>query len=151
MFELGSHLIDATVQLLGKPKAITPILRRHGNGADELKDNNVAVLEYDKALATITNTALQTTGLPQRSFEVLGSNGSAILRPIEPPTLEIEMVKPAGPYRKGAQSVPMPAYRRYERDFAELAAAIRGEHPLSVTPEQEVIVQETLLKASGML
>src|ERR1051326_4971669 len=36
LFELGSHFIDATVRLLGKPKAVTPILRKHGRGADDL-------------------------------------------------------------------------------------------------------------------
>src|SRR5882724_1297495 len=73
MFELGSHLIDVTVRLLGKPKSVTPFLRRHGNDTDSLKDNNLAVLEYEKATAVITNSALQPTGIPERSFEALGS------------------------------------------------------------------------------
>src|SRR5262249_27672451 len=34
MFELGSHLVDATVRLLGKPKAVTPFARHHGNFED---------------------------------------------------------------------------------------------------------------------
>ena len=48
-------------------------------GKLDLKDNNLVILEYDKALAVLTNTALQDTKLAQRSFEVLGSNGSAVL------------------------------------------------------------------------
>jgi len=72
LFELGSHLVDAVVRLLGKPKTVTPFLRGHGSASDKLKDNNVAVLEYDKAMAVITNNALQDTRLAQRSFEVLG-------------------------------------------------------------------------------
>ena len=72
MFELGSHLVDATVRLLGKPKAVTPFLRHHGQFEDSLKDNNVAVLEYDRATAVLINTALQAGSAPQRSFEVLG-------------------------------------------------------------------------------
>lgn len=151
MFELGSHIVDATVRLLGKPKAVTPFLRRHGNFNDSLKDNNVAVLEYERATAVLINTALQPTGTPQRSFEVLGTNGTAVLQPIEPPTLTIDLAKPAGPYQKGSQKVPMPAYRRYEGDFAELAAAVRGERVLSVTLDQELLVQETLLRVSDML
>ena len=150
MFELGSHLIDATVRLMGKPRTVTPFLRRDGSNKDDLKDNNVAVLEYDHAVALIVNNALQKASLPQRSFEVLGSNGSAVLRPIEPPALQIDLVEPAGPYRKGVQTVSLPSYKRFEADFAELAAAVRGERTLSVNLEKEVVVQETLLKACGM-
>lgn len=150
MFELGSHLVDATVRLLGKPKAVTPFLRRHGSFDDSLKDNNVAVLEYDRATAVLINTALQAGATPQRCFEVLGTNGTAILQPIEPPTLVIDLAKPAGPYNKGEQNIPLPAYQRYEADFAELAAAVRGERPLSVSLEDELLVAETLLRVSEM-
>jgi predicted dehydrogenase len=151
LYELGSHLLDVIVRLLGKPKAVTSTLRRHGNATDDLKDNNFVILEYDKALAVLTNTALQDTKLAQRSFEVLGSNGSAVVRPIEPPALEIELVTAAGPYHKGLQAVSLPKYKRYEADFVVLAAAVRGERPLSVTLDEELVVQETLLEASEML
>jgi predicted dehydrogenase len=126
MFELGSHLVDAAVRLLGKPKAVTPFLRRHGAFDDSLKDNNVAVLEYERATAVLINTALQAGATPQRSFEVLGTNGTASLQPIEPPTLTFDLAKPAGPYKKGEQIFSLPAYERYEGDLAELGAAVRG-------------------------
>jgi predicted dehydrogenase len=150
MFELGSHLVDAVVRLLGKPKAVTPFVRHHGKFADALKDNNVAVLEYDHASAVLINTAIQAAGSPPRSFEVLGTNGTATLQPIEPPALTIDLAKPAGPYKQGSQRVPLPAYERYQADFAELAAAVRGEHPLSVSLEEELLVAETVLRVSDM-
>jgi predicted dehydrogenase len=151
MFELGSHLVDATVRLLGKPKAVTPYVRHHGKFTDSLKDNNVAVLEYDRATAVLINTALQPGSTPPRSFEVLGTNGTATLQPIEPPTLSLDFAKPAGPYNKGVQKVPLPAYRRYEADFTELAAAVRGERALSVSLDEELLVAETVLRTSDML
>ena len=151
LFELGSHLVDVIVRLLGRPKAVTPILRRHGRFDDHLHDNNAVVLEYGNALAVLTNTALQEAKLAQRSFEVVGSNGTAVLRPLEPPALEIELVNAAGPYRKGAQAVSLPAYTRYEADFAALALAVRGERPLLVPLEVELEVQETLLRVCEML
>ena len=150
MFELGSHLVDATVRLLGKPKTVTPFLRRHGNFNDSFKDNNVAVLEYEPATAVLINTALQPVGTPQRSFEVLGTNGTAVLQPIEPPTLTMDLAQAAGPYQKGSQKVTMPVYRRYEGDFAELAAAVRGERALSVSLDEELVVAETVLRVSEM-
>jgi predicted dehydrogenase len=151
MFELGSHLVDATARLLGRPNSVTPFVRHHGQFDDSLKDNNVAVLEYERATVVLINTALQPGATPQRSFEVLGTNGTATLQPIEPPGLTIELAKAAGPYQRGAQIVPLPAYRRYEADFAELAAAVRGERPLSVTLDAELLVAETVLRASDML
>jgi len=151
LFELGSHLVDAIVRLLGRPNAVTPILRSHGKVEDKLKDNNAVVLEYGNALAVLTNTALQETKLAQRSFEVLGPNGTAVLRPLEPPGLEIELVNATGPYQKGVQSVSLPTYTRYEADFEALARAVRSEEPLSVSLDTELDVHETLLRASEML
>jgi len=150
MFELGSHLVDATVRLLGKPRSVTPFLRRHGRFEDSLKDNNVAVLEYDRATAVLINTALQPVGTPPRLFEVLGTNGTATLAPLEPPTLSVHLVNPAGPYAQGAQKVPLPAYQRYVDDFKELAAAVRGEKALTATLDEELLVAETVLQVSEM-
>jgi predicted dehydrogenase len=150
MFELGSHLVDATVRLLGKPTSVTPFLRRHGRFEDSLKDNNVAVLEYDRATAVLINTALQAGATPPRSFEVLGTNGTATLAPLEPPTLTLDLSKPVGPYNRGAQKVSLPAYQRYVDDFKELAAAVRGEKALTATLDEELLVAETVLQVSDM-
>ncbi|MSU24975.1 MAG: Gfo/Idh/MocA family oxidoreductase [Opitutus sp.] len=150
MFELGSHLIDAATRLLGPPKSVTPFLARHGKFDDTLRDNNVAVLDYERARAVLFNTALQAGATPQRSFEVLGTKGSATLMPIEPGKLTLDLTAAAGPYKKGAQDVPLPSYKRYEDDFIELAAAVRGEKKLSVSLDEELLVAETVLRASGM-
>ena len=150
MFELGSHLIDAAVRLLGKPQSVTPFLARHGKFDDALHDNNLAVLDYDRARAVIFNTALQAGAAPQRSFEVLGTKGTATLTPIEPGKLTLDLTAAAGPYKKGPQEIPLPAYKRYVDDFIELAAAVRGEKPLSTSLDDELLVAETVLRASGM-
>ncbi len=150
MFELGSHLIDAAVRLLGKPKAVTPFVARHGRFDDTLRDNNLAVLDYARARAVIFNTALQAGGAPQRSFEVLGTKGTATLTPIEPGRLTLDLTEAAGPYKKGAQEIPLPPYRRYVDDLIELAAAVRGGKPLLTPLDDELLVAETILRASGM-
>jgi len=137
--------------LLGRPKRIVPFIRHHGTYADDLNDNNVAMFEFDKTLAILTSNALQPADVPQRSFEVIGTKGSAILSPLEPPALQMELVDAAGPYRKGLQTVSLPTYNRYEADFAELAAALRGQRKLSVSPDEELLVQECLLRACDML
>lgn len=150
MFELGSHLVDAVVRLLGRPKSVTPFLKKHGNFEDSLADNTAAVLEFAKATAIITSSTLQPNAGEHRFFEILGTNGTALLKPIEPPTLQIDLAKAAGPYAAKNQTVSLPPYRRYVGDFAELAQAVRGERSLSVSLEEELLVQETLMRACQM-
>jgi predicted dehydrogenase len=150
LFELGCHLIDPLVRLLGEPLDIKPTLRRHAAMADDLKDNNAAVFEFKNALGVITNSTHQPNAFAQRSFEVFGTNGSAILKPIEPPTLQIDFTKAAGPYKEGTQTVPLPKYERYVGDFVELAAAVRSGKPLSVTLDEELRVHEAVLRACEM-
>lgn len=150
LFELGSHLIDALIRLLGEPVSVTPFLRKDGAFKDDLKDNNLAVFQFPKAMGMILNSNLQPSSSRHRVFEVFGTNGSAILRPIEAPILEIELQKAAGPYKAGAQTVPMPKYSRYAADIVDLAACIRGARKPAVTLEEELRVQKWLLKACEM-
>jgi predicted dehydrogenase len=150
MFEQGCHLIDPLVRLLGAPTAVRPMLRTHG-GSDALADNCVVVFEFPKALGIVTNATLQPNAFAHRFFEILGTNGTALLKPLEPPALQIDLAKAAGPYKAGTQTVSLPAYRRYVDEFAALARALREGAALAVAPEQELMVQETLLRASEML
>ena len=150
MFELGGHIVDPVVRLLGRPKKVTPFLNKHGKFNDTLADNTAAVLEFDNAMAILHGSNMQPNSGRYRAFEVHGSNGAIIVNPIEPPAVTIDLAKPAGPYQAGKQQVAMPAYKRYVDDFIELAAAIRGEAQLRVTYEENLLVQEVLLRASGM-
>lgn len=150
MFEQGCHLIDGLVRLLGKPAKVTPFLKHHG-AADRLADNTVAVFEFPRALGIITSAPLQPNAGPHRFLEVLGSNGTARVQPLEPPALTLDLAKAAGPYKAGVQEVTLPAYRRYVDEFVELAAALRGGRPLPVSMDDELAIQETLLRACEML
>lgn len=150
MFEQGAHLLDIAVRLLGLPKRITPFLRHDGAFNDTLKDNTAAVLEWDRTIAIITSSVLQPNANAHRALEIFGTNGSAVIRPIEPPSLEIDLAKAAGPYVAGRQKALLPRYERYIGDIDEMAAAILDKQPLSVTLTQELHVQEVLLAASQM-
>jgi predicted dehydrogenase len=150
MFELGCHVIDATVRLLGRPRRVQPTLRHDAAVDDSLNDNSGVTIEFQRALAVITNTTRQPNAFPYRSFEVFGSNGTAVLKPIEPPVMQLDLQAPSGPYQSGAQTVHLPDYERYIGDFAEFATAIRGEKSLRVTLDEELLIHETLLKACEM-
>lgn len=150
MFELGGHVIDPIVRLLGRPRKITPILHTDGPFSDKLADNTLATIEWDKALGIVQATTLQPGSGRYRAIEIHGTNGTAIVNPIEPPSLAINLSKAAGPYKSGIQTIPMPAYKRYVDDFVELAAAARGEQKLRVSLDEDLLVQEVLLRCSGM-
>ena len=148
MFELGCHLIDAVVRLLGKPTQIAS--HRQHRGGDNLADNCVAVFEFQKAQAIVTSSVLQPNASAHRFLEILGTNGTARVQPIEPPGLTFDLAKAAGPYKAGVQKIELPAYRRYVGEFVELASAIRSERALSGTLDHELQVQEALLRACEM-
>lgn len=149
LFELGSHLIDALIRLMGEPDRVTPFLRRDGGHADRLQDNNAAVFEFDQAMGIILNSTLDPGAGPRREFEVIGSNGTATLRPIEQPILHIDLARAAGPYHAGSQQVSLPRYERYRADIQDLAACIRGDRQPRVSIDEEIRVQRWLLKACG--
>ncbi len=150
MFELCSHVIDQVVRLMGRPDRITPFLRKDGKFNDDLVDNTTAVFEFPNALGLVIGSALCPNGNHYRSFVVSGTEGVASMSSIEPPMLEFDLHKPAGPYKKGIQQVELAPYERFEADFHELAAAIRDGKPLSVTPHEDMMVQESLIAASEM-
>ncbi|MDX1983525.1 MAG: Gfo/Idh/MocA family oxidoreductase [Bryobacteraceae bacterium] len=139
MFELGCHQIDRMVDLFGRPKSVKSWLQ---NGAGGLADNTMAVFEYDSALAVITTSAKMAGSSQHRSFEVIGTEGSMILQPVEPGTkMRI--------YDKGWKEIEMPPQPRYVGDFRDLARAVKTNTPLKYSYDFELLVQETVLRASG--
>ncbi len=150
MFELGCHLVDPMIRLMGKHAKVTPVLRHDSKDNDQLADNCVAVFDFKHAIGTISSATMQPTAGAHRTFEIQGTNGIAVVKPLEQPVLTVDLAKDAGPYKKGSQVINFPPYKRYVPEFAELAACVRTGKPLGVTPEEDELVHEALLKASGM-
>ena len=151
MFELGCHVINATVAVMGKPERVTPFLRRTRPDLDNLADNTLAVLEYPKATCTVRSSLVEVEGGQRRQFVVCGDKGTIDIRPLEPPTLLLALEQPRDPFRRGYQEVPMPKMPgRYDDQLAELAKIIRGEMEHPYPPAHDLAVQETVLLASGM-
>ena len=72
MFELGCHLIDATMTILGPPRKITPFHRATRD--DGVLDNQLAVFEYPDAIATVRSSIVARFGveaLVRRTEELL--------------------------------------------------------------------------------
>jgi predicted dehydrogenase len=152
MFELGCHLIDAVVKLLGKPTKIRAFNQRTHPELDSLYDNCLAVFEYARATATIRSSVVEVDGARRRQLVVCGTSGTIVIAPLEPATLSLTLDQPRGRFRKGTQTVEMPAIGgRYDGDLTRLATAIRGETTYEYSLEHDLIVQACILEASDML
>ena len=151
MYELGCHLIDSLVYVLGKPDATTAYVRRTRPHQDTLADNQIAVFEYPRATATIRSALIEPFGFERRQFVVCGDKGVVDIRPLEPPRLQLALTEPHQPYQKGYQEVDLPRLSgRYDGDFTDFAMIIRGEMEPDFTPEHDLAAHEAILQASGL-
>jgi len=150
MFELGCHLIDLVIGLLGRPARVTPFLQHVAPIDDHLADNTLAVLEYPKALATVKSSGVEVEGGARRHLVVCGSEGTCQVQPLDEPAVRLTLAKAHDKFRKGTQDIPLGDYPRYVGDMADLAQLIRGQKEPSYTYDHDLAVLETVLTASRM-
>lgn len=151
MFQLGCHLIDAMVRVLGRPSKVAAYGRAVCQEKDSLPDNQLAVFEYPAALATVRVSVTEVEGMHRRQFVVCGTEGSVEIRPLEPAVMHLSLDRPRDKYVRGRQEVTLPKMSaRYDDQFRELARIARGEAQAEYSPEHDLLVQELTLRASGM-
>ena len=150
MFELGCHVIDIVLDLLGQPETVTPFNQHAGSQQDSLLDNMLAVLSYPRSLATVKSSALEVDGGSRRHLVVCGTEGTLHIEPLDATkSVRLTLSKERGKYQQGRQDVPVDSYERYVGDAADFAKVIRGEKTHDWSPMHDLAVQETVLKASG--
>ncbi len=150
MFELGCHIIDLVVGVLGKPDRVSSFARHSGAIDDSLKDNMLAVFEYPKATATVKSSAVEVDGGDRRHFTVCGTEGTFHIQPLDNPSARFTLSEARGSYRKGYQEITFPKYVRYVDDAADMVRIIRGEKTTDFPYEHDLNVQTTLLQACGL-
>lgn len=152
MFELAGHMIDRVLEFTGRPNEVHSWLRHDTGVDDSLKDNTLAVLEFDGGLATVSTSARMYGSGDHRSFEVIGTDGSFMIQPLGGHSrMQVAMREARGPYKQGWQTVDLGPQPRYIADFEEFARAYKTKTPLKFSYEHELLVHETLLRASGMM
>ena len=154
-FDLGGHMLDQVVWLMGRPTRTTGFLRTDGVQGKSCADNTLGVLEYERGLAFVDIAAMEPKPMARR-FEVYGTRGSAILlEPFEPPyAIRLCLEEPGDGFEAGAQIVPVPTQSRqetYEQELVAFVATLRGQQPPDRSPEHELLVQETLLRLTGRI
>ena len=149
MFELGCHLIDPLLFLMGTPQNVTSF-NRQTRPDDNLLDNTFAVFEYERATASIRSALVEVDGFRRRQFVVCGDQGTIVIRPLEPPQLEMTLRQKHGEFDRGSYIVELPSSPgRYHGAWTELAEVIRGEKKFPFSHEHDIAVQRSILVASG--
>ena len=150
MFEIGCHVIDAMVRVLGKPNKTTAYARQTHPDQDELVDNQLAVFEYPDAIGSIRSALIEYDGFRRRQFTVCGEFGTFDLRPLNGQSFRLALEHPRGEYKKGYQDVMLPAGSGiFVSAFRDMAAVVRGEKENDYPLDHELAVHETILRASG--
>ena len=153
-FDLAGHMLDQIVWMLGRPTEVTAFLRRDASDVPGFDDNTLGVLAYPRALAFVDIAAMEPTPLARR-FEVYGTRGSAIMEPFEPAgPIRLCLADADGGHRPGEQWVPVRPQSRqalYELELATFVAVVRALRPPDRSLDHELLVQETLLRATGRI
>jgi len=154
MYIFGSHLIDLVVSILGEPEKVYPFIKQTGFEGVYSDDNNFAVLEYDKAIARITNLSVEVNGWGMRRFAVMGSHGTVEIKPIE---LDVKMTKSttaiaSNAYQDMQEMVDVkdvPTLSRYDEMMKDFYRSVIGEKENPYSYEHELRVQRTLCRVVG--
>lgn len=153
MYILGSHMVDLIVYLLGEPKSVTSFLKHTNLDGVDFEDNNLAVLEYDKALARIFISSVEVNGFGRRQFVVSGSEGTIEIKPIERPCYlsysDREMAKTYSDCKEIQKIEEDSVNGRYDGMMQDFYAYIIGEKKNPFTYEHDYIVQKVLDKIVG--
>ncbi len=155
MFNLGCHLIDLVVAIMGRPQHVTPFLKSAPGFPDNIKNNCLSVLEYRHATATLRACSLEVDGLNRRRFRLCGTNGSVELCPLErfdgrPLQMELVLKDAIPGYAAGSHTIDFGIIRnRYEDQLVEFAKIVIGEMQNPYTYEHDHLAQEVLLSAAG--
>ena len=164
LYNLGCHLVDFFVSMLGEPSsARPPVLGDAPGSAPGSRDNCLGVLQWDGgAIGIVRSCARNYTNFPGRRLRISGTNGGAELCPIErfdgnELRVELKLREAAGGLPKGRQSLNLGAQGkvgnvdRYADQLREFARIVRGEEkePDGLC-EHDIAVQRALLRMCGL-
>ena len=151
MYVLGCHLVDLILYVLGEPQKITKFFKHTQLDGVDFPDNNLVVMEYEKALARVFVSSVEVNGWGRRQFFVSGSKGSLNICPLEN---EIKVwysdVEIADyPYRDKRVLLDIkdiPAECRYDDMAQEFYSYIVGEKQNPFSFEHELLLKKIMDK-----
>ncbi len=145
MMELGCHLTDLTVTLLGVPSAVRAEAER--TGSEELPDRQRASLRYAWGEATLSCDHADATA--RRWLTITGTRGAIRVPSLEGNVVQLELAAAAGPYPRGATVLRPVGEGRYAGEFRELADLIEGA-PARWDAAHDIAVHAVARRAAGL-
>ena len=145
MMELGCHLVDLTVTLLGVPGAVRAQAER--TGTDDLPDRQRALLRYPWGEATLGCDHADATA--RRWLTITGTNGGLRVPSLEGNVVHLQLDQAAGPYPRGETVLRPAGEGRYAGEFRELAALIEGA-PARWDAAHDIAVHAVAGQAAGL-
>ena len=154
MYILGSHLVDLIVYIMGEPKKISSFMKHTGLDGVDFEDNNLAVLEYDKALCRVFVSSVEVNGWGRRQFMVSGSKGTVDIVPIESKChmTYADTSIATRPYKDMKIEVDVPDVVdniRYDSMMQDFYSYIIGQKQNPFTYEHDCLVQKVLSEIVG--
>lgn len=149
MYILGCHLVDLILYILGEPKKITKFFKHTNLDGIDFADNNLVVMEYEKALARVFVSSVEVNGWGRRQFFVSGSKGSIDIRPIENEIkvtysdLEIANT-PYGDRKKVLDIQDIPPENRYDDMVQEFYDCIVNGREIPFSHEHELLLKKIM-------
>jgi predicted dehydrogenase len=113
----------------------------------------MAVFDFEQAFGIVEVPALEVAPHARR-IEVYGTDGALVIPHLGSGHLANKNVQPIEVFRTGNagwQTIELPAATLQIADLREFAAVIVGKKPPEFSMEHDLIVQESLLKSSGMV
>lgn len=149
MYILGSHLVDLIVYILGEPKEVVSFLKSSNLSGTTSKDNNQAILNYEKALARINVSSVEVNGWGRRQFVVSGSNGTVEIKPMENPCkmMYSNLKNCPNSYQDSKEIIEINEVSldcRYDEMIEDFYRYIVGEKKNPYTYEHELLVHKVL-------
>jgi len=152
MMLLGCHLIDMVIAILGVPARVQAYRRQTLPQNDNLFDNELAVLEYERATATVRSALVEVGGWERRQFVVCGTKGTIEIKPLEPPRVRLVLTEGRDRFHEGTQEVKMPPEKeRYDDQLIDFARMIQGMVKPRYTKKHDLAVQKAVLQAAGLM
>ncbi len=155
MFNLGCHLIDLVIAMLGRPQQVTPFLKSAPGFCEGIRNNCLTILEYSHAIATIRVCSLEVGGLDNRRLKLCGTKGTVELFPLErfdgqPLTMRLSLIEEAGGYTAGTHVLDFGLQRdRYADQLLKFVDTISGKTASPSTYDHDFLTQKVILAASG--
>lgn len=156
LYNLGCHLIDLIVSLLGAPENVVSFGRTGPETAGTVKNLGLAVLEYPHACATVRAFDRDPGGLSGRRFRVAGTKGCFELETIErfhvPFEAQLTLTEGNEAFSAGTHTVSAGITEdRYAAQLTEFARMVRGEIENPYSCEHDCLTHRVTLAAAGCL